>query len=131
MEVKSTLSLVHLSLADLHARLCDLNNFRHALPPQVSHFRVEGDTCSFSLQGLADITLQLTLKAPEHIVYASLAEKPFPFHLHFYLEEEDPQTSRVTVEFNAELNPMMALMARGPLQNFVNLVAEKLAEIRN
>ncbi len=128
MEVKSNPQLVHLPLEELYVRLTDLGRFGHSLPPQVTHFQVKGDTCSFTLQGMADISLRITTKDPNHITYSSTSDKPFAFHLHFYLEEEDTQTSRLTVEFQGDLNPMMAMMARGPLQNFVNAVSEKIAE---
>jgi hypothetical protein len=128
MEVKSNPQLVHLPLEALYARLTDLGSFGHSLPPQVTHFRAEGDSCSFTIQGMADISLRITTKKPDHITYSSISEKPFPFHLHFYLEEEDSQTCRLTVVFEGDLNPMMTMMARGPLQNFVNMVSEKIGE---
>ncbi|MDK2910092.1 MAG: hypothetical protein PWR20_1659 [Bacteroidales bacterium] len=128
MEVKSTPHLVNRPATELYARLTDLSRFGHSLPPQVTNFHTEGDTCSFTIQGMADITLNITHKTPNHIIYSNSSEKPFPFHLHFYLEEEDLQSTRLTVAFEGELNPMLAIMARGPLQNFVNMVVDKIAE---
>lgn len=127
MEVKSSPHLVHQPTAELHARLTDLSRFGSSLPPQVTRYQVEGDTCSFTIQGMADISLHISRKDPDHITYSSLSEKPFPFHLHFLLSEEDEQTCWLTVAFVGELNPMLAMMARGPLQNFVDMVAERLS----
>ncbi|MGC8865280.1 MAG: hypothetical protein ACP5O2_06100 [Bacteroidales bacterium] len=130
MEVKSTPHLVHRSAAELHARLIDLSRLGSSLPPQVTRYQVNGDTCSFTIQGMADISLYISRKDPDHVTYSSLSDKPFPFHLHFWLSEEDEQTCALTVVFEGDLNPMLAMMARGPLQNFVNLLAQKLSENR-
>lgn len=127
MEVKSTPQLVHIPMAALHAQLTDFHHFGHSLPPQVINYRVEGDTCSFTLQGLADISLHIFRKDPDHIIYSNTADKPFPFHLHFFLYPEDENTCQLMVAFEGDLNPMLALIVRGPLQNFVNLLAEKIA----
>lgn len=127
MEVKSTPQLIHRPAIELYARLTDLKSFGSSLPPQVTHFKVEGDTCSFTIQGMADISLHISRKDPDHITYSSLSQKPFPFHLHFLLSEEDEQTCWLTVVFEGDLNPMLALMARGPLQNFVDIVAERFS----
>ncbi len=114
----------------LYNYLTDLERFRESLPEQVTNYRTQGDSCSFTIQGMADISLTIISKTPfESVVFNNTTEKPFPFSLHFDITHTGTDASRVTVSFRGELNPMLAMIAKGPLQNFVNLVAERLSRL--
>jgi len=130
-EFKSHPALVSVSTEKLYDYLTNLERFRESLPEQVTNYRTDGDSCSFTIQGMADISLTITEKIPyETVVFNNSLEKPFPFSLHFDIAHTGTDACRVTVAFRGELNPMLAMIAKGPLQNFVNLVAEKLGRAK-
>lgn len=52
---------------------------------------------------------------------------PFPFTLAVRIEEAGTE-SQVVFFIDADLNPMMAMMARRPLLNLVQIMAKKLAQ---
>jgi carbon monoxide dehydrogenase subunit G len=54
---------------------------------------------------------------------------PFSFDLQCFIDESGPDTSRVKLQFNADLSPMLMMMASRPLGNFINILAVKLKEI--
>ncbi len=129
-EIKSHPAPVMVSNEKLFNYLTDLESFRDSLPEQVTNYRTEGDSCAFTIQGMADISLTITSKIPfESVVFSNIDGKPFPFSLHFEIEHTGTDASRVNVSFRGELNPMLAMIAKGPLQNFVNLVAERLTRL--
>lgn len=106
--------------------LADYRNFNELLPEQVTNWKVSGDICSFTIKGMADISLKISQKQPfSLVIYSSLNQTPFPFELVFNIEKNDTR-SAVTCEFRGELSTMLQMLAKSPLQNFVNMVVERL-----
>lgn len=115
----------------LFALLSDFNHFSTALPEQVTNFRSDSNSCSFTIKGMADVSLIMSEKSPyRKVVYANANEKPFPFQLIFDLDEKDSDSCTLQVSFEGDLNPMLSMMAKGPLQHFVNSVADKIASLK-
>lgn len=124
--IKSNKENIAANQADVFNLLADYRNFNELLPEQVTNWKVSGDTCSFTIRGMADISLQISEKqSPCLVVYSSLNPSPFPFQLVFDIQPL-PSGSSVVCEFKGELNPMLQMLAKSPLQNFVNMVVERL-----
>jgi len=62
------------------------------------------------------------------MVYASADKKPFDFSMSFSMDEQGINTQTL-ITFEAELNPMLKMMASKPLKNFLDIIAGKLKEI--
>jgi carbon monoxide dehydrogenase subunit G len=128
-EFKSTPVDIHKPASEIYQFLNNFNNFEQLLPDQVINWQVSNDTCSFTIKGMADLALAMGSNQPDKsISYLSIAPSPFDFSLNFELNEKDNTTS-VQSQLSAKLNPMLKMMASRPLQNFVNLLVEKLKEI--
>lgn len=107
--------------------LDDFNNFEVLLPDQVSDWQATKDSCSFNIQGMANLKLLKGSKTEfNNIGYISEGKKPFEFSLHFNLNENAENRTSTQVILKADLNPMLKMMASRPLQNLVNIIAEKL-----
>lgn len=127
-QIKSNRETISATPEAVFNLLADYHNFNELLPEQVTNWKVSGNTCSFTLRGMADISLTISKKQPFTIVvYSSLNPSPFPFDLTFTLQQEGNHT-QVTCEFQGELNAMLQMLARSPLQNFVNMVVERLRQ---
>lgn len=127
MELKSDTRPVHAPAEELYGFLTDFNHFEHLLPEQVSNWEASTNRCSFTIEGLPPITLTMGETKPnEMVTYLPDGHAPVDFSLTFHIEDNDEGGSRCTVTLNADLNPMLSMMAKRPLQNFVDLVAEKL-----
>lgn len=125
--IKGTPKVISASAKEVFDFLADFRNFNELLPEQVTNWRTSGDECSFTIKGMADITLKITKAEPNKLItYSATGKPPFPFSLDFPLEivsEKETQTSAI---FNGELNMMLEMLAKTPLQNFCNIVTEKL-----
>lgn len=128
--ISSNKAPVRRSAHYLFSYLTDLERFRSSLPEQVTNYKVEGNRCSFTIQGMADLSLEITQAIPtEKVVFSNTSPKPFPFHLKFDIASLNDESCEVMVTFEGDLNPMILMMAKAPLQTFVNMVAQKLATI--
>lgn len=109
--------------------LSDFNNFEKLMPDQVTDWKSDSDRCTFTIQGMTTITLVYKSKEPFHTLEVVPEGKtPIKFNLLLKLfdSENDPGKTTGIIEIDAELNAMMAMIARRPLENLVNVMAEKL-----
>ncbi len=121
---------IQTSPENIYHFLGDFNNFEKLMPDQVINWQSTTDTCSFTIKGMADLAMKIDSKVEYSSVrYASAGNSPFPFSLGFAIESGDAGSSRVTATLSAKLNPMLKMMASRPLQNFVNLLVDKLREV--
>jgi carbon monoxide dehydrogenase subunit G len=103
--------------------LTDFNNYQSLMPDQITNWKSDKESCSFTIQGMADIKLVFSEKiSPSSIKLVPEGKVPFSFSLILNLEENGVDTvGKVIVDAN--LNPMMAMMAKRPLENLVNVMA--------
>jgi carbon monoxide dehydrogenase subunit G len=114
--------------------LSDFNNFEKLMPDQVSNWKSEKETCSFTIQGMTDISLKYSLKQAFHTIKVEPDGKsPINFDLmvNLAVNDMDEQKTNGTIEINASLNPMMAMIAKRPLENLVEVMIDKLNGVFN
>lgn len=110
--------------------LSDFNNFQSLMPPQVTDWQSDTESCSFNIQNMAALGMRYESKRPfDHIKIKSEGKSPFTFDLQCFLEPSGVNSTQVELQLNAELNMMLKMMASKPLANFVNILANKLKEV--
>jgi carbon monoxide dehydrogenase subunit G len=113
--------------AAVYAFLTDFHHFEHLLPEQVKQWEAETERCSFTIEGLPQIKLRLgSLKPDTQVEYLPDGDSPVNFSLQFVMDAAAETETLCKVQLEADLNPMLSMMAKRPLQNFVDLVAGKL-----
>ena len=100
------------------------------MPEQIINWHSTPDQCSFTIQGMADLGMRIKDRKPfSSIIIESEGDVPFDFELICNLNELHQNHTEAQLIFNAQLNPMMQMLAKGPLQNFVNILVNKLKEV--
>ena len=103
----------------------DMRNIPALLPEQAINVQADADNLSFTVQGMGSITLRVSQRITYSLVQlVPVGKVPFPFVLSIKIAGLG-NNCRVMFEIDAELNPLMAMMAKRPLQNLVDLMAEK------
>ena len=93
------------------------------MPDQITNWKSDKESCSFTIQGMADISLVFSEKIPNELIkLVPQGKVPFSFSLILKLSEIESNTI-VKVDVDAKLNPMMAMIAKRPLENLVNVMA--------
>jgi len=109
--------------------LSNLNNFEKLMPEQIANWKATENSCSFTIQGMADIGMKIQEKIPySKIVIVPDGKVPFEFELVCSLKNISSDKTETQLIFNADLNPVLSMMASKPLQNFVNILGGKLKE---
>jgi hypothetical protein len=128
--IESDITPVNKSSQEIFGFLSNFNNFEKLMPEQVTNWQSTEDECSFTIAGMASLGMKITEKVPNSLIKVIKNGKaPFDFSLDCMINETSPSGCTVQLAFDADLNPMMKMMAVKPLTNFLNLLVGRLAGV--
>lgn len=111
--------------------LSDFNNYEKLMPSQVTNWSATKDECNFTISGMATIGMKIVEKVPHTLVrMQSHGKVPFNFTLTGNITETGAKTCKAQLVMDADLNMMLKMMAEKPLRNFLDMLAEKLKEVK-
>ena len=103
----------------------DMRNIPALLPEQAINVQANEDNLSFTVQGMGSIALRVSQRITYSLVQlVPVGKVPFPFVLSLKIAGLG-NNCRVMFEIDADMNPLMAMMAKRPLQNLVDMMAAK------
>lgn len=111
--------------------LADFNNFTPLLAGKVDNWRVDGETCSFTVKGFA-LTLRMIERTPYTTVKVAGEDgSPFSFVFWIQLVKAGENDTRMRLTLHAELNMMMKMMIGKKLETALDQIAEQIAAAFN
>ena len=121
MKLNSTINSVNISDNQLFEKLTTIENFKKIMPENISKFEIiNNETLIFSLKGMPAIKLIMGEKnSPSKIVMNS-SESKIIFSLTVKIQKIDNDNWSFELEFNGDLNPMIQMMVKSPLQSFID-----------
>ena len=147
MIFKSNWTKNQVSDKELFYYIGDMNNMPSILPEQVVDVKADHDNLSFTIQGMGSIALRVAKREPNKLIQLVPEGKtPFQFVLNIYIRDIESPSHRVTksmsvsesesvseccFEIDAQLNPLMQMMASRPLQNLVNMMASRAEGLKS
>lgn len=128
-KIDSKKSEVPASANQVYDFLMDMNNIEKLLPPgKYSDWKSDALSCSFKVQSAYQIGLKFLSSTPHsNVNYESGSGSPFSFNLIVNLVENNGITSSQLV-CEAQINPFLEMLVKGPLKNLFDYMAEKLTE---
>ena len=110
--------------------LTKVENFEQIMPESKQKFeKLSDEKFLFQLKGMPEIVLkQKDQTSPNKVVLGAASDK-LPFTLTADINQTSENESETQLVFDGEFNPMMAMMIKKPLQNFINALAENLKKI--
>ena len=111
--------------------LSDFRNFAGMLPVnQLRDLKITDDTLRFSMDGVGPIGLRISERTPNtQLVVSGTEDSAARFSFRFNIEALSDHESGISLTLDASLNMFMEMMARGPLQQFTDLVIDKLSTV--
>ena len=112
--------------------LSDFNNYEKLMPEQIVNWQSDTDTCSFTIKGMADLKLKFARKEASRLLeLVPEGKTPVKFSLLVNLEPDtlNEQKTVVNVHVDADLNPMLAMIAKRPFENLANTISEELKKV--
>ena len=106
-----------------------LENFELLMPTSTEKFEVEGDSFLFGLKGMPEIRLVLGNSVEYSKVSLGAASSKLSFTLEANILSISDRSSEVQLQFDGDFNPMMAMMVKKPLTNFIDTLTENIAKL--
>jgi hypothetical protein len=108
--------------------ITDIRNFGRFIPPEViKNWQADETSCKFLVSGLGDLKLNIAGKDPFSLVkFGGNALMTIDFILSAIISEESGEKGRVTLVMEAQLNPIMKMMASGPIENFLETLVKEM-----
>ena len=105
----------------LFEKLSKVENFKLIMPQNVSKFEIiDSNSFIFSIKGMPAIKLKIGEKIkPSKIILESIESK-INFTLTAFISVFDSETCSFHLEFDGDLNPIIQMMVKIPLQSFIN-----------
>lgn len=117
------------SAKELFEYIGDMNNMPPILPEQVVNISADTDNLSFTIQGLGSIALRVFNRKPNELIQLMPEGKtPFQFVLNIHIKSGEQ--TECCFEIDAQLNPLMQMMASRPLQNLVNMMCTEFKNLK-
>lgn len=130
MKVESKQVTARCSAERLYGFACDFRNFQRFLPQQVENFTSDGNTCSFTVSGFIQLTLQYAERSPYHTVAlapAAGSNSPVPFRMVLSISAVDDTSCHAVI--GAEIsggNPLIAMTLKPKLKPALDQIADQL-----
>ncbi len=111
--------------------ISDFRNFAHLLPEEQLHnIKITDQTLEFGMDGFGNVGMKIADKHPYDLLIIKAIEGTaahFVFTIH--LDEAGSKGCNVHIVLEAQLNMFIEMMARAPLQRFLDLIIDKLGII--
>ena len=130
-KVESKNTPIQKSAKEVFDFLCDFTHFGMLVPDKVTNWASTVETCSFDVAGVGHVSLKIADKTPYTSIQIAEGEGmslPVKFSFQWLFAPQSQSAVSVQAVFNLDINPMMAMMVKKPLQNFVDVLVEKLKE---
>ena len=110
----------------------DLRNFEQfATRTHISNWYSERESCSFSVSAIGTVTVGLTEKVRfSKVVFTGNALKKNDFTLILNIYGTGKEMAEVKVLLNADLNPMLKMMAVKPINQFLEILINEMEQFR-
>lgn len=107
--------------------LSDFSNFTPMLEGKVDNWRVDGDSCSFTVKGIT-LSIRMVEKTPYTMIKIGGDEgSPFEFFFWIQLVKVNEYDTRMKLTLHANLNIMMKMMVGKKLEQAMDQIADQIA----
>ena len=129
MNIEGKKVLIAKSSKEAYNFFMTLENFELLMPTSTEKFEVEGDSFLFGLKGMPEIRLVLGNNIEYSKVSLGAASSKLSFTLEANILSISDRSSEVQLQFDGDFNPMMAMMVKKPLTNFIDTLTENIAKL--
>jgi len=128
MKLESKIGKVSYSDEEVYNFLTDFNNFKNLIPEdKVSNWKSDENSCSFSVNPIGETGIKIIEnEAFKLIKLSSLENDKFNFVFWVQLKMIEEKDTRIKLTLEADLNPMIQMMAKKPLQEFLDKLIDQL-----
>ena len=120
------------SSAEVYNFVTDIRNFGQFIPDgTITQWQAEKDSCSFSVSVVGVISVRITGREPHSkVIFNGDALKKNDFSLTLNISNGKSDTAEVKILLEAELNPMLKMLASKPIVQFLEILISEMEKFR-
>lgn len=132
-EYKSRVGNLACSSEELYNFVTDIRNFEQFIPEgTINNWQTEKESCSFSVSMLGNVSFRLSEKERYNkVVFKGDALKKNDFTLTLNIYNDHSNSAKVDVLLNADLNPMLRMIAEKPIKQFLESLINEMEIFRS
>lgn len=113
---------------DVYNFTTDIRNFEQFIPEgTIRNWQASQDSCSFQVPPLGTASVRIIESvASSIVVYSGDALQKNDFELVVKISENDKKLAMVSLVLTAELNPVLKMMATGPIEKFLETLITEM-----
>lgn len=106
----------------------DIRNFEQFIPSEaVNNWQADSESCSFNVSSMGSVNLKLVQKEKFNLVaFKGDALRKNEFDLELHINRKSNDLAEVKVSVNAELNPIMKMIAARPIGQFLEMLIDRM-----
>jgi hypothetical protein len=118
--------------AECFSFVTDIRNFERFIPHNtISNWQSDKESCSFSVSMIGTVSLRIVQKEDySRVVYNGDALNKNDFELVLHITVNSNKLAEVKVVLNADLNPVMKMMAAKPIAQFLEMLINEMENFR-
>lgn len=111
--------------------LADFNNYGKLIPQErVKNWEASKDHCSFSIDGMGNVGLQIVEREAHKLVKISSEKKTMlAFTMWVQLKKIEEKNSAIRITLDVDISPLMLPVVKKPLQEFIDTLIDRMEEI--
>jgi hypothetical protein len=117
---------------EAYAFVTDIRNFERFVKKEtLTNWKAEKEFCSFSVPMMGTVTVRIAEKKEfNKVVFEGDALKKNDFTLALNMIDNTKNEAYINVILSADLNPMMKMMAKKPIEQFLEKLIEEMEKFR-
>jgi hypothetical protein len=110
----------------------DIRNFEQFIPDgTINGWQPGKDECSFNVSMVGSVSVRIEKKEPySRVVFSGDALKTNDFSLILNIRDNPDNTAEVKVLLEAELNPMLKMLANNPINQFLEILIREMENFK-
>jgi hypothetical protein len=132
MKIESRTGIIPENEDKIFAFLSDLRHIESLVPKEkLSSWNFQEDGCRLGITGLGEIDLRILERDPCKLIkLGSGDDSAYSFTMWIQLKQISAKDTRVKLTLHAKLNAFLQVMAKAPLQNFIDLLVDRMGTIK-
>jgi hypothetical protein len=117
---------------DFYTFVTDIRNFERFIPNgTINNWQAERDLCSFNVSTLGTVSFRVSEKVMYNkVLFSGDALKKNDFSMVLNIVNRGIDRTEVKVSLNAQLNPMLKMMASKPIGRFLEILINEMESFR-
>ncbi len=130
MRLESKTGLIAYSDERIYNFLTNFDNFKQLIPTdKIKNWQSDENSCRFTIDFVGDVSVKIIEKVPFKLIKLSNLEPgPYNFQCWVQLKLKSENETYIKCTLDADLNPMLQMMAKKPLQDFLDKLIDQLGE---